>query len=81
MLQQNLAILGIALVVAGVTLGLISVALLLGKAKFKGSSGAIILIGPIPILVGSDKRITLILLVLTLLLIVVFFLGIYGSGL
>jgi uncharacterized protein (TIGR00304 family) len=80
-MMQYLTILGISLVVAGLTLALISAAILLHKTKFKGSGGAVILIGPIPIVIGSDRRITLILLALTLLLIVIFFLGIYGSGL
>ncbi len=81
MMQQYLAILGISLIIAGATLALISVAILLRRTKFKGSGGAVILIGPIPIVIGSDRRITLILLALTILLIVIFILGVYGSGL
>ena len=81
MMQQYLAILGISLVVAGLALALISATILLRKARFKGSGGAVLLIGPIPIVIGSDKRITLILLALTGLLIVIFLLGVFGSGL
>lgn len=79
--QQYFTILGISLIVAGLALALISVSILLRKTRFKGSGGAVILIGPIPIVIGSDKRITLILLSLTLFLIVIFLLEVYGSGL
>ncbi len=81
MMQQYLAILGFSLIVAGLTLALISAAILLRKTSFNGSGGAVILIGPLPIVIGSDKRITLILLVLTVFLIFIFFLTVYGSGL
>ncbi len=81
MMQQYLTILGISLIIAGLTLALISVVILLKKTRFKGSGGGVILIGPIPIVIGSDKRMTLILLALTLLVIVIFFLEVFGSGL
>ncbi len=80
-MQQYLAILGFSLIVAGLTLALISAAILLRKTRFKGSGGAVILIGPIPIIIGSDKRITVILLALAAVLIFIFFLMMFGSGL
>ncbi len=81
MMQQYLTVLGISLIIAGLAFALISVVILLKKTKFKGSGGTVILIGPIPIVIGSDKRMTLILLALTLLLFVSFLLEVYGLGL
>ncbi len=81
MTQQYLAVLGASLLLAGLALALISIILLLTSGRFKGSGGAVLLIGPIPIVIGSNRRITLVMLALTLLLIIIFFFGLFSSGL
>ncbi len=81
MIQQYLAVLGASLLIAGLALALISIIILLRSGRFKASGGAVMLIGPIPIVIGSDKRITLVMLALTLLLIIIFVFGVFGSGL
>lgn len=79
-MQQLLSILGLSLVVAGLALALVSILLLLKSGRFKGSGGAIILIGPIPIILSSDRRITLIMLALAAILVLIFLIGLYGAG-
>ncbi len=81
MTQQYLVVLGTSLLIAGLALALISIIILLRSGRFKGSGGAVLLIGPIPIVIGSDKRITLVMLALTLILIIIFVFGVFGSGL
>jgi len=81
MSQQYLAVLGVSLLLAGLALALISIIILLRSGKFRGSGGAVLLIGPIPIVIGSDRRITLVMLALTVVLIIIFVVGIFGSGL
>ena len=42
-----------------------------GKTKVKG--GAIIMIGPIPIVIGSDRRTTILLMLIALMIMIIWF--------
>ena len=80
-MQQYLSVLGLILIVAGLVLALLSVILLQRSGGPKGSGGVVIFIGPIPILMGSDKRVTLIMLTFAILLVFVFVIEYLGAGL
>lgn len=79
-MQQYLAALGLSLIFAGLALALIAVILLLRRGRFRGSGGAVILIGPIPIILGSNRRVTLIMLAFTIIFLLIFAIGYFAPG-
>lgn len=72
--QVTLAEIGLTLVVIGFILALVAVVLLAVKARGDGGrtrGGAVLLIGPIPIIFGTDRESVKILVILAIILIVV----------
>lgn len=64
--------LGIALVIVGIIVIVVAVAsIITGDAKKSVRSAGVIMIGPIPIIFGSDKKLTKTVLVLALALTIV----------
>lgn len=63
------------LILAGIILLFIGLAaiMLRGDGRMKG--GAVVLIGPLPLIAGTDRRITLILAVLALAIMIIWFLA------
>ncbi len=72
--MMELEILGVGLLLAGITL-LIAVILILASKTEKRNveGGAVIIIGPIPILVASNRKIAILLIAITLILIIVMY--------
>lgn len=81
MMQEILSIIGISLIIAGLAIAVIAFALLAKSSRFKGSGGAVLLIGPIPIIISSNKRMTIVMLALTSLLALILLVEFYGSRL
>jgi len=71
-LDSSLSNLGFVLVAVGSLLAFVAVVLMLAKASTGGSTkgGGIVMIGPIPIIFGSDKNSAKALMVLAIILIV-----------
>jgi uncharacterized protein (TIGR00304 family) len=66
----DLVSLGIVLVVAGVLVALVALMLSMARSKTTtGRGGAIVIVGPIPIIFASDKQSAKILLVLSIILV------------
>jgi len=73
-IDQNLVMAGIILVLAGFVVGLVSFLLSSGSHignRDERRGGAVIIIGPIPIIFGSDPETTKALLILSIILILV----------
>jgi uncharacterized protein (TIGR00304 family) len=73
-IDQNLVTAGIILVLAGFVVGLVSFLLSSGSHignRDERRGGAVIIIGPIPIIFGSDPEATKALLILSIILILV----------
>jgi len=78
---------GFALILAGIVVSVVAVALFVissmrsGKAKAKVKGGGAVIIGPIPIIFGTDKESVKIILVLSIILVVLLLiLTIFASG-
>jgi uncharacterized protein (TIGR00304 family) len=67
--------LGFLLIILGFVLAFVAVIVMLFQGVRSGSSesrgGAVLLIGPVPIIFGSDKKSAMVLVVLSIILIVI----------
>ncbi|MET1102128.1 MAG: DUF131 domain-containing protein [Pyrodictiaceae archaeon] len=70
-LEGKLLSLGFALIIAGVVLSIIAIALTMLKAPGKTEGGAVVIIGPIPIVLSSSPTMAKYLMILAIILTIV----------
>ena len=67
---MDLVTLGLILIVAGFILALFVMIISLARTgNFKGRGGAVVIVGPFPIIFGSDRQSAKVLLVLSIVLV------------
>ncbi len=70
MTDQLIVSIGILLIVAGIILAFLSVIPSLRSGDTRGRGGAVVIIGPFPIVLGSDKETAWSLLLLAIILVI-----------